>query len=170
MTATYMTGSADCIDVPEARSRDLLRAWLSAAGYDAEPFPLARDDAAALLAIGGQYDVTPDELTRLAKMGVVPDLAAYDGRDVLAAAAALEGRRAWQFPSVHTPKMHHTARILAEARAEGPEAVADLQSAMRPMDVGFMLTLLAECDNRELREQLVTSARLALEVNHGVVV
>lgn len=161
--------SADATNVPasEAHSKRLIAHWLDAAGFTPDVFPCDRETAAAILAIGGQYRIDADELTRLAAMGFTPAVTQYDARDLIAAASALEARRAWEYPSVHSPKFHYTARILEDARAAGSDAVAGLRS-MKRADLTFLLTLMAECDNREMREQLFTSIRLILETDHGV--
>lgn len=167
---TYLTADATNLDVTERQSVSLISKWIAKAGFDAGVLPCDRETAAAILAIGGEYRVDADELDRLAKLGMVPDVQHYDAKDLICIAGALEGRRAWEYPSVHSPKLHTTARLLEEARAQGPESVAAVRAQLRQTDLAFLLILSAECDNREMREQLYSTIRLVLETDHGVVV
>lgn len=170
MTTRYK--SADALNVPatDAQCSQLIAAWLDRAGYAADVIPCDRETAASILAIGGQYAVDADEMERLTALGMMPDIGQYDARDLIACAAALEGRRQWEHPSVHSPKMHYTARILAEARAEGGDAVAALRTGIGNTDLTMTLLLMTECDNREMREQLLSTVRLLLETEHGVTI
>lgn len=165
----YVSADANNVPTNERQSAALIAGWLNAAGLEADVLPCDRETAAAILAIGGQYRVDADELNRLANLGFTPDVQHYDARDLIAAASALESRRAWEYPSVHSPKLHYTARILEDARAAGPDAVAELRK-MKRADLPFLLVLMVECENRELREQLLTTIRLVLETDHGVCV
>lgn len=164
----YLTADANNIGANETQSFALVAKWINAGGYAADVFPCDRPTAAAILAVGAGYDCDAEELDRLAELGMIPDLAGYDARDLVAIASCLEGRRAWQFQSVHQPKFTSTAAILEAAREEGPEAVAQLREAVGKTDLAFLLILITECDSRELREKLMTSIRVVLEADHDV--
>ncbi len=168
MQSPYLSADPTTLPFSESQAMRLLDSWLALAGVDPSEFPLDRERAALVLTAGG-YRADDAELERLGKLGFLPDVAGFDAKDVLACASALEARRAWEYPSVHSPKRHYTATILEQARAEGPDAVAALR-AMKRADLTFLLKLMTECENRELREQLLTTIRLVLEVDHGVLV
>ena len=143
----------------------MLAGWLTAAGLSADCWPLDRATAAALLVAGG-YAVTEGELKRLGALGQLPDLENWDARDVLAAAANLEGRRQWMLaPSPHDLKKTSYQLALESHLIAGPEGIAAFRKLFGQFDVRLAMVLMVEADSREIRERLfaTVSGLLAAE-------
>ncbi len=158
-----ITADPTRMGVSENRSAELIGRWLDAVGLDANALPCDTEDAAMILSDGGQYDIDADELTDLGQRGQVPRIEQWHAADLLAAACALEGRRQWKAsPSFHDPKKSETRRALEACLAAGPEGLEILRSQMAKFDMRLVLCLLAEADNRQIREQLVTTVEALL--------
>jgi len=152
-----MTATADCITATETQGQTLLAGWLKAADLSADCWPLDRATAAALLVAGG-YAVTEAELNRLGALGQLPDLGSWDARDVLAAAANLEGRRQWMLaPSPHDLKKTSYQIVLESHFVAGPEGVLAFRKLFGQFDVRLALILMVEADSREIRERLLAT-------------
>src|SRR5262245_49354384 len=148
---SFVTADAASVPLAEKDAKAFLTRWREAAGIE-DPFPLTTALAADLLRDGGEFAVSADELRRLAALGQVPALELWDGKDILAAAQCLEGRRQWKLtPSFHDPKKG-TRRVAYElhAIADDPEA---LRVACKGFDLRLALVLLTEAENRQLRER-----------------
>lgn len=158
-----LTSSGDCIPTTERRSAELIGRWLEAVGLEAVALPVDTDDAAAILRDGGQYDVDADELRDLGRRGQVPAIASWDAKDLLAAAAALEGRRQWRAtPSVHDPKKTETRLALESCIAAGREGLAELREQLDRYDLRLALVLMTEADSRQIRERLLSTVEALL--------
>jgi hypothetical protein len=152
----FNTADAECIDVTEDKARAELASWLDAVGLPSDSWPLSTDMAAGILREGGEYSVDERELERLGEMGHVPRIAVWDARDVIAAAAALEGRRAWRStPSKHDFKKHPSRIGLEQNLSAGREAIEKMLGTLKQFDLPLVLAMLAESDDREMRERLI---------------
>src|SRR5262245_24389802 len=102
------------VAIPEAQCQAILSQWFARC-EDVQPdFPLSTADVVVLLRNGGDYAITDDFFAAMQRWGQVPNLSDWDGRDILAAASALEARRQWMLtPSTHDPKKT-TDRIALE--------------------------------------------------------
>lgn len=157
----FVTETSDCIRTTERQSRDLVGRWLADSGLPADPWPLDTSDAAALLRSGG-YDVDEAELVRLGSMGQVPAVGQWDAKELLAAAAGLEARRQWLAKSVHDPKKSASWLAFERNILEGPDGLAAMLEELKKLDLRLALILMTECENRMLREQLLTTVAVLL--------
>lgn len=160
----FTTSTADCIEVPERQAQRLLGEWLALAGLGVEDFPIDRD-AAALTLFGAGFDVDADKLADLGRRGQVPELAEWHGRDILAAASALEGRRDWRPDGPQRAKIHPQILALHDLLEAGEEGHAALRQTFQKLDLKLALILLCEAPVRELREKMLATvfALLAME-------
>lgn len=162
---------ATCIDVAEGEARELLAEALDRATMADAEWPLTTEAAAKLLCDGLHFEVDEPALRKLGALGQAPAVDAWDARDILAATAALDARRQWQFGSpLHAGKFHQSAKDLAECLAAGPVGIETLNRSFKSLDLRMVLILLTECQQREPRERLLTTVLYLLARDHGVVI
>jgi hypothetical protein len=185
----FLTADSMNIVSNESQSRGFIAPILDRAGMTLAEWPLSVDDAARLLHDGADFEVDGDELRRLAGLGQVPAVEAWDARDVLAAVAALNLRRQWQLCSpLHTPAMSAPMRNLGECLEAGEVGRVHLDRSLAGMDARLALVLLTESDERgqrviskmtdgkvqnanmqEMRERLFASVLYLLYRDFGIV-
>ena len=142
-----------------------------------EHWPLSTQQAAELLAKGGEFDADDDDLDDLVERHLLPSPATGDegeaewsAADVVEASGILEGRQQWRAtPSAHDPKKHCTQLILEEARANG-EVELIVNGGLARFDLRHLLCLLVASDVHEGRAKIVTLLKATLEVEYGVFV
>lgn len=158
--------TAEKVPFTETQARGLMAAWLESADLCEDDLPLTTEQTVAVLAAAG-YDIDGDQLVKLQGLKQAPSLAQWDAKDVLALASSLECRRQWRHDGPHAVKFTASMRALLQIIDEGDEAVQALR-ARQNADLRFVLLLLTECDQRELREKLLATAALILLADHGV--
>lgn len=158
-----LTADANNLDLNERQSAELVRRWLDAVGLPPDCWPVDTDDAATILRDGGEYAIDADELRDLGRRGQVPQIESWDARDVLTAACALEARRQWRpSPTVHDQKKTDTRLAIESCIAAGRAGLADLREQLARYDLRLALVLMAEADNRQLRERLLSTIEALL--------
>jgi hypothetical protein len=171
MTQPWLTADATCITKTEDDARSDLAGAFEKAGLADADWPLSTTDATHLLREAFEFEVTEEQVVTLGELGQVPAVEAWDARDVLAAAAALNARRQWFISSpMHAGKIHQSERDLAACLVAGDAGKETLDRSFRGLDLRMVLILLTECKDREPRERWLTTAFYLLARDHGVVV
>ena len=165
-----LTTRAATADSPtETECRLALRdAGLFARADVAECWPLATLEVLALLD-AGEYMIDADRLTDLARRGflVPPPDGRWCAAGVCQLGGVLEALRLWKpFSETHAAKKTEPQRLLEEVRADGEVEKAVAMFPKRSLR--FVLLLMTESDNRQMREQLLCHVKLQLEHDHGV--
>jgi len=176
-TVHPMHPAADPRDA-EAFCADAVRKdrWWELAGLP-ERWPLSTADAARLLADGGEYDVTADQLADLIDRRILPapaegeDGPEWNAGDIVQAAGTLEARQQWRpTPSRHDPKKHPFLMGLEAVRQAGTvAALADNPGAVH-FDVRQLVQMLVICESVDARAKIALMLRACLDHDHGVIV
>jgi len=147
--------------------------WFATAGIP-EHWPLTTDEAADLLRVGGEYDVSRGDLVDLigrkllAAPGIGENGYEWNAQDLTLAAGSLESRNQWlPTPSKNDVKKHPSRLGLELARAAGTLADVAHGGPVR-FDVRHLFALLVACDSYEGRIKIAALLEAVLEVDHGV--
>lgn len=133
-------------------------------------WPMSAEQAAELLAVGGEYDVDAAQLADLADRSIVsaPADGLWRPGDVIQAGAVLEARRQWvATPSYHDQKKHPDRLALEQDRTSDSVGDRVARHGLR-LDVRHLVVLLVEGEPREVREKVAVELLAELELTHGV--
>jgi hypothetical protein len=164
----YLTSSGETgCEMPEAEAQDLIAQWCRTNGVTPPAvWPIMIDQAASLLRSAG-YAATPEILDWLASLGQVPPAPAHGwwtAKEFVCGMRCLEARRAWLPGTTHDLKKTPDRRALDQLMLAGEEGRKKLAALLRGWDLAYMLILMAECDNRLMRESLLTKVEGVLHL------
>ncbi len=141
----------------EQASRDRIAAWWDRAGI--EPHLPANDETAVALVRSVDYDLDVERLARFCDVGAFDAVHAdrngrqWFARDIARLGLFLESRRQWQPHSVlHDCKKTPLEIAFENAREAG--STHDLFPDLDVFDLRSLLLMMAEADNRQMREIL----------------
>lgn len=148
--------------------------WWQRSGIP-EHWPLSSDEAAAMLALAGEYAVDAAGLHDLIGRGLLPrpavgenDAFEWSAVDMCTAAGLLDARRQWRrAPNAHDPKRSPCEHLADVARGLGTLPSIVHGGPVR-FDVRHLLQMLVEHNNHESRRKVATLLQAVLEVDHNL--
>lgn len=160
----FATATAESVELSESKAKQIVAEWVRKAEMEGVDFPLTTADVVRVLRDGAEFAIDEERLSRLGELGQLPSVSQWDARDIIAAAGCLEGRRQWRTtPSIHDAKKHATRLAVEQTLTANPvDGFRALLDQMRGLDLELALILLAECDNRELRERLLNNVKILM--------
>jgi hypothetical protein len=159
----YRTANGDTgCELPEPDAQALVAEWCRLNGA-APPaaWPVSIDAAVAMLTADG-YAASAEVLEWLASLGQVPPAPAWGwwtAKEFVCGVRCLEARRAWLPGTRHDLKKSGERRALDRLILAGDDGKKILARTLRGLDLHYLLVLLAECDNRTMREALLTKVQ-----------